>query len=206
MPMVDLAVRAEILLARGDVDAGLRLWRRAAAGVRQDTGARQDTAGNDVPGPGSWALEVVAVTVVAHAHHGSLDLVEEIVGELPRVLWNMVTHPSPRYAATFADFPVCGALLLAQAMVDIDRGERDDDARATTSGVRMVALAEYFRFVRGFQPTMSAARARDVAEQSDKSTYADAVLSYAELDREALRTAASTALTARNQFTARDPA
>jgi hypothetical protein len=69
----------------------------------------------------------------------------------------------------------------------------------------MIALAERFRYVRGFQPTMSAARARHVAEQADKPAYADAVSSYADLGRDALRAAASTALRARAQFTAPDP-
>jgi len=63
----------------------------------------------------------------------------------------------------------------------------------------MIALAERFRFLRGFQPTMSSARARQAAEQADRSAYDDAVSSYADLDREDLRAAALTALRAREQ-------
>jgi hypothetical protein len=94
------------------------------------------------------------------------------------------------------EFPICGALLLALAMVDLDRGRRGDQ-RATTSGVRMIALAERFRFLRGFQPTMSAARARRSAERADRSAYDDAVSSYADLGRDDLRAAALAALRAR---------
>jgi predicted ATPase/DNA-binding SARP family transcriptional activator/tetratricopeptide (TPR) repeat protein len=200
MSMLDFGVRAEILLARGDVEAGLQLWRRAADRLRNPP-----AVAGELPGSAAWALEAQAVTVIAHAHHGRLDLVEEITGELPHTLSTRITNPTARSAVSFVDFPICGALLLALAMVDVDRGERTGDTRATRSGARMIALAERFRYVRGFQPTMSAARARHVAEQADKPAYADAVSSYADLGRDALRAAASTALRARAQFTAPDP-
>jgi hypothetical protein len=63
--------------------------------------------------------------------------------------------------------------------------------------VRLVALAERFRFPRTFQPTMSAARARHAAEHADRPAYAEAVSTYADLGREELRAAAQTALAAR---------
>jgi hypothetical protein len=44
---------------------------------------------------------------------------------------------------------------------------------------------------------MSAARARHAAEHADRSAYADAVSTYADLGREELRAAAQTALAAR---------
>jgi hypothetical protein len=69
----------------------------------------------------------------------------------------------------------------------------------------MIALAERFRFVRGFQPTMSAARARQIAERADGSAYAEAVSSYADLDPGALRGEALVALRARDQFISGDP-
>jgi hypothetical protein len=65
--------------------------------------------------------------------------------------------------------------------------------------VRLVALAERFRFPRAFQPTMSAARARHAAEDADRPAYAEAVSRHAELGREELRAAAQTALAARAQ-------
>ena len=146
------------------------------------------------------------MAVIAHAHHGRLDLVEEITHELPHTLSRMITDSTVASAAPFVALPVCGALLLALAMLDLDRGERTGDAGATRSGVRLIALAESFRFPRGFQPTMSAAHARHIAEQADKSAYADAVSSYADLGRDALRGAASAALQARDQLTGWDPA
>src|SRR6266545_3739663 len=176
---------------------GLRLWRRAV-----DLLANAQAPIFDIdldPDQEPWVLEARAVAVVAHAQHGRLDLVEETTGELPQRLSTMLTNPVAPPPTYFMESPLCGALLLALAMVDVERGERTGDERASRSGARMIALAERFRFLRGFQPTMSSARARQAAEQADRSAYDDAVSSYADLDREDLRAAALTALRAREQ-------
>jgi predicted ATPase/DNA-binding SARP family transcriptional activator/predicted negative regulator of RcsB-dependent stress response len=175
-PKIDRAIRAEILLARGDIEAGLHSWRQAAEGMR---------------GSQSWALEVRTAAVIAHARHGRLDLVKETTAELPGLLSKVITDAMATSPESFTEFPLCGALLLALAMVDIDRG-------ATTSGARMIALAQRLRFVRDFQPTMSAARAEDAAERADRVAYADALSAYALLDRDELRAAALAALTERD--------
>jgi predicted ATPase/DNA-binding SARP family transcriptional activator len=200
-PMIDFGVRAEILLARGDIEAGLHVWRQAADRLRN---ADSSTPG-DRSRPTPWALEIQAVTVIAHARHGRLDLVKEITGELPRTLSVMITNSIVNSMSAYVEFGVCGALLLALAMVDIDRGERVGDPRATRSGVRMIALAESFRFDRAFQPTMSATHATHIAEHADRSAYADAVSSCAGLGRDDLAAAALAALRARAQLTVRDP-
>src|SRR6266536_137480 len=192
----ELSVRAEILLARGEVDAGLRLWRRV---VDQLSSPESATYRIEPPGLDPWTLEVQAVTVVAHAHHGRLDLVEQLTGELPHKLSAILTNPIGTVLPSVFEFPVCGALLLALGMVDLDRGQRSGDEQATRSGVRMVALAERFRFPRNFQPTMSAARARNAAEHADRSAYADAVSTYTDLGLDDLRAAALTALEARER-------
>jgi predicted ATPase/DNA-binding SARP family transcriptional activator len=191
-----LAVRAEILLARDEVEAGLRLWRRA---VDLLAAAQEPIFSIDIdPDQEPWVLEARAVAVVAHAQHGRLELVGEIAAELPHRLSTVLTNPvaSPLY---LVEFPLCGALLLALAMVDVDRGARSGDQRAASSGARMIALAERFRFVRAFQPTMSSARARHAAEQADRSAYDHAVSSYADLGPDDLRAAAVSALRAREQ-------
>jgi predicted ATPase/DNA-binding SARP family transcriptional activator len=190
----ELSVRAEILLARGEVDAGLRLWRRV---VDQPNSPERASDRGQPPGLDPWTLEVQAVTVVAHAHHGRLDLVRQLAGELPGTLSAILTGPSGTPLPSVFELPLCGALLLALGMVDLDRGRRGGDAQAIRSGVRMVALAERFRFPRMFQPTMSAARVRHAAEHADGPAYAEAVSTYADLGREELRAAALTALAAR---------
>ncbi|WP_433276923.1 ATP-binding protein [Pseudonocardia xinjiangensis] len=185
----DLIARAEILLLRGEVDAGLELWRCAVDRLRHPA--------EGAIGVGPWLVEVLAATVVAHARHGRLDLVEEITQELPRTLTTMLAQPAQRQPGHFVELPLHGALLLALAMVDLDRGRRLGDTRATVSGVRLVALAERFHFVRTFQPTMSSARARAAAEHADGPAYLDAVSRYAGLGRDELRGAALQALSAR---------
>jgi predicted ATPase/DNA-binding SARP family transcriptional activator len=198
MSMFDTAMRAEIALGRGDVDTGLQLWRTTAATLR-------DT---QLPGPGDdlsrldpWALQVQAVAVVAHAHHGRLGLVAEITGALPAALSALTADPGPPPGTLTAsyDLAVCGSLLLALAMTDIDRGQRAADAALARSGARMIALAERIGLKNGLQPTMSAARARRAAQDADGPAHAEAVSSYAGLDPEGLRAAARAALRARSQ-------
>lgn len=178
--MFELCGRAEIQLGRGDVDGGLRLWRQAVVRLR-------DTGG-DASGAGLWSYEAEAVAVLTHARFGRLDLVDEIIDVLPGILSTMVT------SARVAQFPVCGTLLAALAVADLDRG-------AAAPG-----MAERFCLLRQFQPTMSPERIRGIAEQADQPAYADAVSSYAGLDHDGLRAAALAALRVRDQLTGSDPA
>ena len=192
-----LGVRAEILLARGEVEAGLRLWRRA---VDLLANAEEPIFGLEAePSHDQWMLEAKAVSVVAHAQHGRLDLVEVLTAELPRRLSTILDHPMANPPPYLLELPSCGGLLLALAMVDLDRAARTGDREATRSGARMVALAERFRFLRNFQPTMSAARARQAATQADRPAYDEAVSSYAGPDGRDLRAAALALLRAREQ-------
>ncbi|MET7419102.1 BTAD domain-containing putative transcriptional regulator [Dactylosporangium sp. NPDC005555] len=193
--MFGSGVRAEILLARGDVDAGLRLWRRVVTRIRAMAGA---PGGRELPGTASWALEVQATAVVAHAQHDRLDLVRDLAADLPDLLERLLTDPG---AGVAVGDPVRGALLLAIAVVDLDRGRRTGDARLTASAAGMIALSELLLFTRGFQPTMSAGHARDLAERADAATYHAAVSACAGLDRDALRAAATAALAARRALT-----
>jgi predicted ATPase/DNA-binding SARP family transcriptional activator len=192
---LQLAVRGELLLARGDVDAGLGLWRRSV-----ELMAANMIPGSAVePGMEPWTLELKSVAVVAHARHGRLDLVAEIVDELAPAAVALLAEPVHEQPPFLTGFPLSGALLLALGMADLDRGERTGDDRATRSGARLVALAERFRYLRQFQPTMSGSRARQAAERADRSAYADAVSSYADLDLDGLRAAALAALRERGQ-------
>jgi len=192
-----LGARAEILLARGEVEAGLRLWRR---GVDLMVNAEGPIFGfDDEPGQETWILEATAVTVVAHAQHGRLDLVGDLAGELARRLAAMLGSPVANPPPYLMELPTCGGLLLALAMVDLDRAARTGDKDAARSGARLVALAERFRFLRNFQPTMSAARARRAATDADRPAYDEAVSSYAGLDADGLRAAALAALAGRER-------
>jgi predicted ATPase/DNA-binding SARP family transcriptional activator len=192
MSMFDTVVRAEIALGRDDVDAGLQLWRTAAATLR-DT--QRPGSGGEESRLEPWPLQVQAMAVVAHAQHGRLGLVAEITGALPAALSALTAEPGPPPGTLAASYglAVCGSLLLALAMTDLDRGQRAGDSRAARSGARLTALAERFGFQQGFRPK-SAARARQAAQDAGGPAYADAVSSYAGLDPDGLRAAARAAL------------
>ncbi|WP_432840831.1 ATP-binding protein [Dactylosporangium sp. CA-092794] len=174
--LLDLGARAEIRLSRGDVEAGLHLWRRAVERIRtgETPGYRPEP-----PGFAPEALEAQSATVVAHARHGRLDLVADVVAELAGKLETLLARPMPHRPVYLVEFPVCGVMLLALAMAGLDR--------APAAAARMVAMAERMRYLRGFQPTLSSARARAAAETADGPAYAEAVESYARLDPPALR-------------------
>jgi hypothetical protein len=209
MSMFDTAVRAEIALGRGDTEEGLRLWRTAAAALRGPSG-RPDLSRLD-----PWALDIQAMAVVAHAHHGRLDPVAEITSVLPATLSVLTAEMGPPSDSPLASWPgisVYGSLLLALAMTDIARARHAagtvsaSTVSASTvsaatglarSGARMVALAERFGIQQGFGPTSSAARARRAAQDADGPAYDDAVSSYAGLNPDGLRAAARAALQAR---------
>ncbi|HEY4022086.1 MAG TPA: BTAD domain-containing putative transcriptional regulator, partial [Pseudonocardiaceae bacterium] len=94
--MFDTAVRACLSIARGDIDDGLRGWRRAADGIR----AEEDHLG-------AWPVEIQSVCVVAHAQHHRPDQVADLVAALPDLVAAIVGRPDSRPTV----FPVCGAAL-----------------------------------------------------------------------------------------------
>jgi len=184
----DLAVRGELLLARGEVEAGLAHWRRAVELMASTSipDARVE------PGLEPWALEVKAAAVVAHMQHGRGDAVEWAVRDVEAGLSAFLeSSDQPMY---LAGLPLCGALLLALGMADLDRGGRTGDETVRRSAVRMIALAVRLGYLRQFQPTMSAGRARAAAERADRSAYDDAVSSYADLGPDELLAGAGAAV------------
>jgi hypothetical protein len=179
----DLVVRAEVALARGEVDTGLGLWRRAVARVRGAAAPGTD------PYLGPWLVELQAAAVTTHVRHGRPEAVARDAAELPGKLLGLLQAPDSGLPATLMAMPVCGAVLLALATVDLHEG-RDPE-----SGARLTALAERFRY----QPTVSAVRAGPNASQTVGPAYTAAVAEYAGLDRAGLRAAAVALVTARER-------
>ncbi|WP_411153368.1 ATP-binding protein [Streptomyces sp. A30] len=169
----DLAGRAEIAMARGQTEVGLGLWRDAVAQMPE-----ADPVLGDAPWFDPWALEILSAAVTAHAHADRLELLAEPVHRLRQRLLALLSGPS----RTPRELPVFGTVLHALGMAGLASGD--------ASAVRMIALAERLRVLREFQPTMSAAHARQAAEEADEAAYADAVLRYAALGRDELRDAA----------------
>lgn len=206
----DHAVRGEIALARGQIETGLALWRTAVEQVTQ-LSSRHLTAEHSMD---LWAVEIDTAAVMAHAQHGRLDLVAEAAGELRHSLTKALASPLVSSPMSRLELPACGALLLALATVDLAAGDGGggdgDDGSGSGSGgddggttlrrsaARLIALAERFRLLRNFQPTMSPARARRTAERADATEYARAAAEYAALPYEDLRAAALEALRQRD--------
>ncbi|GGO45559.1 AfsR/SARP family transcriptional regulator [Streptomyces lasiicapitis] len=170
----DLGARAEIALVRGLTETGLGLWRDA---MERLPGAAASTYIGD-PWLDPWALQIQSAAVTAHAYAGRLDLVAQPAERLRQRLRTLLSGPSRNAMA----FPVLGTVLHALGMAGLASGD--------ASAVRTIALAERLRVLREFQPTMSAARARRVAEDADAAAYVDAVSTYAALGRDELREAA----------------
>ncbi|MEU4424687.1 BTAD domain-containing putative transcriptional regulator [Actinoplanes sp. NPDC024001] len=181
----DLAIGGEVLLARGEVEAGLRLWRRVA----ERAGAAGNTAGVP-PELDPWPDESRSVAVVAHARHDRLDLVADVAAALPGRLAHLLAHPLVNPPPYLVEPAICGTLLLATGMAGLARARAAGGPERTRVAVRMIALAERFRWLRNFQPTMSTVAARADAERADRAAYREAASAYAGLDREALREAA----------------
>ena len=129
--MFDTAVRAEIALGRGDVGTGLRLWRTAAAALRDP---QRQGPGGDLSSLEPWALQVQAIAVVAHAQHGQLALVAEITEALPATLSALTADPGPP-AGTLAASYRPHRLRLAAAGPGHDR-HRPGPARRRTRAPR----------------------------------------------------------------------
>ncbi|BCY08013.1 BTAD domain-containing putative transcriptional regulator [Actinoplanes sp. L3-i22] len=124
----ELCGRAEILLGRGDVDGGLRVWREAAGGLRSAEGL--------------WESEILAVTVIAHCRYGRLDLVADLAEELPGRVRGMLAGAPP------VAFRVCGVLLVALGMVA--------SVREPGAGRELIDLARHFGYSATFQSVSEA--------------------------------------------------
>ncbi|MET9759912.1 BTAD domain-containing putative transcriptional regulator [Streptomyces sp. NPDC006372] len=175
----DLAARAEIALARGLTELGLKRWRLAAEGLRASD---SPYAG---PGMDAWVRALEAYAVVAHAYAGRLEPVAALVAELEDRLRTTLADGS----RPAGEMPVSGADVLALGLVRLATG-------GVASAVRLLALAERLHVSQAF-PTMSVDRARRAAEEADGAAYADAVSEYAALGRDGLWEAARAIISGR---------
>ncbi|MYS94830.1 MULTISPECIES: ATP-binding protein [Streptomyces] len=174
----DLAAWAEIALARGLTELGLKRWRTAVQRLRWHDSPPVD------PAMDAWARAIEAYAVAAHAYAGRLEPVAGLVAELEGRLRTLLadgSHP-------VGEIPVSGTDVLALGLARLAAGD--------TSAVRLLALAERMYVPQTF-PTMSADRARRAAEEPGGAAYADAVSEYAALGRDGLMEAARTLIPGR---------
>ncbi|MFI0405481.1 ATP-binding protein [Actinomadura sp. 3N508] len=180
----NLGARAELALTRGDTGTGLRLWRQAVERLAEVADPMSAPPGLD-----PWTLEAHCATVIAHARHGRLDLVEDLAAGLPGKLSALLAMPRDTMPSFFMDLPFCGGILLAQAVADLARagGAGAAPPAVRTRAARTIALAERLHHIRSFQPTMSARSVRRDAESADAAAHSAAMAEYAGLDGAGLR-------------------
>ncbi|MGH3417431.1 MAG: ATP-binding protein, partial [Actinocrinis sp.] len=116
LPMLAVAARASIRLARGEVEDGLRLWRQAAEALLDP---RNQALGGELHHVLTWTREVEAMAVIAHAQHDRLALVGRLAGKLPRIATGLIADIVEGSSASYTDFPLVGTQLLALAMLDL---------------------------------------------------------------------------------------
>ena len=146
---VTATVRAELALARGDVDDGLRLYRVAGVELSGIT-----LPGMEMTGLEPWCLFGDAAGTTAYALYGSgtdgLDLYESLRAKAPQVL----NPDRPRM-----DYPVAGMVLHGLGTWGLMKQATDPEV-----AIRLLVLAEQFAYPR-FTATMDPARTDEEAER-----------------------------------------
>lgn len=175
----DLAASAEIALARGLTELGLKRWRTAAERMRASDAPPAD------PSMDAWARVIDAHVVAAHAYAGRLEPVAGLVAELEGRLRALLADGS----LPAGEILGYGTGVLALGLARLAAGD--------ASAVRLMALAERLHVSQVFHPTMSLDRARRTAGETDRAAYADAVSEYAALGRDGLREAARALISGR---------
>ncbi|KAA1415263.1 AAA family ATPase [Nocardioides humilatus] len=133
-----LSARAELMIARGDIEAGLRLSRAAAdelIALRFPGVATSDLA--------PWVVFGESIAVVTHARFDSGDAGSAYYDSL------LTKAPKVIEAGGDLDFPVLGTLLFALGTWGLHRG-----TLPATDAVHLLVLAERFAYNR-FNPTVS---------------------------------------------------
>ncbi|MDX6375289.1 MAG: hypothetical protein QOD98_4277, partial [Nocardioidaceae bacterium] len=142
-------VRAELALAQGDVEGGLRLYRLAGKELATIT-----LPGMELTGLEPWTLFGDAAGTTAYALHGTgdegSDLFEELRAKAPLVL----NPDRPRM-----DYPVAGMVLHGLGTWGLVKQAMDPE-----DAIRLLVLAELFAYPQ-FTTTMDPARTQDEAER-----------------------------------------
>lgn len=181
MRVLDVGVRAEIELAKGNTDAGLRFWRQAADRVQT---AMKGMFQTDPPGMEPWTMSTEAIALTAHAYEGQVDAVSDLSIQVRDKTLTLLGSPQNDKTFAFLDYPVAGLALLAIGLVQLsEQTPGDEPDEATANGIRLIALAEAFDAPRS-HPTMDRARARELARGHSSAVYDEARSSYTAMDRD----------------------
>jgi hypothetical protein len=150
--LVMLSGTAELALARGDVDRGLRLYGEAVVALRELA-----FPGVEVPaGFAPWILYPQAGAVSAHARHGARSDIRPMRDDLAARGLALLAGEH-----AFIDYPVTGAVLYSLALWELTG---DASAMRWERAVHLLVLAERFSYNR-MLPSLGWAYAADIAEQ-----------------------------------------
>lgn len=147
-----LCGRAEIELARGDVEAGLAAYRSGIAELARRTGPGTHA----VAGSGPWVLYPTAAALCAHAYAGRLDESASMRDALLAGVRRTLADPDEHHP----DFPVIGTCLLGLGVWELSR----PGSPRAADGVRLLAAASRFSYNR-MLPSLAWERARQRAEE-----------------------------------------
>jgi predicted ATPase/tetratricopeptide (TPR) repeat protein len=143
-----LCGRAELALARGEIDEGLRLYRSSAAVMRERGLSGVDRPLEMTP----WVLFPEAASLSAHVRHGVRGPVATLRDSLVEKTRRLLSE-----ATTFLDYPMTGSLLCALGLWELTR---DDPGPLA---VRLLVLADGFGYNR-MLPSLGWRYAADLAE------------------------------------------
>jgi hypothetical protein len=166
--MVLLAARAELALAGGDVDTGLRLYDEALDSVRP-------VEGLDLGGISPWVLIAASGSLVARVRHGRTDADEARARELVGVLVEQEYGARVDNELPYQDFPLNGVLLAALGVWALRWGTREQH----DPGVRLLVIADRWAYNRSL-PTMAWEPLRDLAERTCPGLLDEVSAEYAD--------------------------
>jgi hypothetical protein len=157
-----LFARAELALARGEVNAGLQLVREAAAATSATRfpGVPQSTYA-------PWVVFGDSVAVVAHARYGAAEAGAPYHDSLAAKAPHVLDLDGP-----WLDYPVAGIVLFALGTWGVHRHSIDP-----ADAVRLLALADRFAYNR-FNPTLAWDPAFAAAESSAPGLLASVLDEY----------------------------
>jgi hypothetical protein len=165
--MVVLCGRAELALARGRTEEGLRLYVQAAESLRPRPAPVTDPAPGSATGAVTpWLLYPQAGSLAAHVRAGRHEAVrgarDRLRGEVLALL---------RSAPVFLDYPITGAVVLALAVWELtERGRSPADRER---GARLLVVADLFAYNR-LLPSLSWAWAEQQSEVAGPGALARA--------------------------------
>jgi hypothetical protein len=149
-----LCGQAELALARGRVDEGLRLFRESAVVMRERTIPGADLS-IDLT---QWVLFPEAAAVSAHVRHGVREPVAELRKSLVDKAQSVLADEE-----TFLDYPVVGSVVCALAMWELTRD--DLDRAAGERAARMLVTADAFGYNR-MLPSLGWGYAAELSESA----------------------------------------